>query len=29
MISRLRSKLKGFCGEELIMTKKGQGYLLL
>lgn len=28
MVSRLRSKLKGFCGEELIMTKKGQGYLL-
>ncbi|MDE7312990.1 MAG: response regulator transcription factor [Eubacterium sp.] len=29
MVSRLRSKLKSFCGEELVMTKKGQGYLLL
>ena len=28
MVSRLRSKLKRFCGQELIMTKKGQGYLI-
>lgn len=28
MVSRLRSKLKSFCGKELIMTKKGQGYLI-
>lgn len=28
MVSRLRSKLKRFCGKELIMTKKGQGYLI-
>jgi len=28
MVSRLRSKLKQFCGKELILTKKGQGYLI-
>lgn len=28
VISRLRSKLKSFCGEELIRTKKGQGYFI-
>lgn len=28
MISRLRSKLKEGCGEELIGTKKGQGYYI-
>lgn len=28
MISRLRSKLKDFCGKELIRTKKGQGYCI-
>lgn len=28
VISRLRSKLKAFCGEELIRTKKGQGYFI-
>lgn len=27
-ISRLRSKLQDFCGEELIRTKKGQGYYI-
>lgn len=29
MVSRLRSKLKSFCGNELILTKKGQGYFIL
>lgn len=29
LISRLRSKLKAVCGEELIMTRKGQGYFVL
>lgn len=28
IISRLRSKLKAGCGSEVIVTKKGQGYLL-
>lgn len=28
MVSRLRSKLKSFCEDELIFTKKGQGYLI-
>lgn len=28
IISRLRSKLKAVCKEELIVTKKGQGYLI-
>ena len=28
MISRLRSKLKGICGEEVIQTKKGLGYFV-
>ncbi len=28
MVSRLRSKLKSFCGDELIFTKKGQGYFI-
>ena len=27
-VSRLRSKLKAFCGKELIRTKKGQGYFI-
>ena len=29
MICRLRGKLKSICGQELIQTKKGQGYFLL
>lgn len=29
IISRLRSKLKEICGEEIIFTKKGQGYQIL
>ena len=29
MISRLRSRLKSQCGQEIIGTKKGQGYFLL
>lgn len=29
VVSRLRSKLKEICGEEIIQTKKGQGYLIL
>lgn len=29
MISRLRSKLRTGCGSEVIMTKKGQGYVIL
>lgn len=28
LISRLRNKLKAFCGDELIKTKKGQGYYI-
>lgn len=28
IISRLRSKLKAFCGSEVIVTKKGQGYFI-
>ncbi len=28
MISRLRSKLKAYCGDELIQTKKGRGYFI-
>lgn len=28
MISRLRSKLKGICGEEVIQTRKGLGYFV-
>lgn len=28
VISRLRRKLKEFCGQEVILTRKGQGYLL-
>lgn len=28
IVSRLRAKLKAFCGNELIVTKKGQGYLI-
>ena len=28
MISRLRSKLKSNCGDELIRTKKGRGYFI-
>lgn len=28
MVSRLRSKLKGICGEEVIQTKKGLGYFV-
>lgn len=28
IISRLRTKLKAACGSELIVTKKGQGYLI-
>ncbi len=28
IISRLRSKLKSFCQSEVIVTKKGQGYLI-
>lgn len=28
LISRLRSKLKAFCGQEIIHTKKGQGYFI-
>lgn len=28
IISRLRTKLKTVCGSELIVTKKGQGYLI-
>ena len=28
MISRLRSKLKTICGEEIIHTKKGLGYFV-
>ena len=28
IISRMRSKLKAGCGSEVIVTKKGQGYLL-
>ncbi len=28
LISRLRSKLKDECGENIIMTKKGQGYYI-
>lgn len=28
VISRLRSKLKASCGEEIINTKKGQGYFI-
>ena len=29
LISRLRSKLKEICNEEIILTRKGQGYLIL
>lgn len=29
IISRMRSKLKAGCGSEVIVTKKGQGYLLI
>lgn len=29
IISRFKSKLKGACGEEIIVTKKGQGYWIL
>lgn len=29
MICRLRAKLKGACGEEVVQTKKGQGYFVL
>ena len=29
MISRLRGKVKGVCGEEMIGTKKGQGYFIV
>lgn len=28
VISRLRSKIKSVCGEELVYTKKGQGYFV-
>lgn len=28
LISRLRNKLKEICGEEIIQTKKGQGYFI-
>ena len=28
LISRLRMKLKSVCGEEVIQTKKGQGYFI-
>ena len=28
MISRLRSKLKGVCGQDVIGTKKGLGYYI-
>jgi len=28
LISRLRAKLKEFTGEELVATKKGQGYYI-
>lgn len=28
VISRLRSKLKNVCGEEVVQTKKGQGYFI-
>ncbi len=28
LISRLRTKLKSVCGEEVIQTKKGQGYFI-
>lgn len=28
IISRLRTKLKSVCGEEVIFTKKGQGYFV-
>ncbi len=28
LVSRLRSKLKAACGEEIILTKKGQGYFI-
>ena len=28
MISRLRGKLKSYCGDELIQTKKGEGYFI-
>ena len=28
MISRLRSKLKAACGQEIICTKKGLGYYM-
>lgn len=28
LISRLRSKLSGICGEDIIHTKKGQGYFI-
>ena len=29
LVSRLRSKLKAACGDEVIRTKKGQGYFIL
>lgn len=29
MVSRLRAKLKTACGEEIVNTKKGQGYFIL
>ena len=29
LICRLRNKLKSICGQELISTKKGQGYYLI
>lgn len=28
MISRLRSKIRSFCGQDIIQTKKGQGYFI-
>lgn len=28
MISRLRSKIRTFCGQDIILTKKGQGYFI-
>ena len=28
LISRLRSKLKTYCGDEMIRTKKGEGYFI-
>ena len=28
MISRLRSKIRAFCDQDIILTKKGQGYFI-